>query len=417
MGSGQQALGRPQKNFQCCSQIVGLSLPRSSGKVVLAIMSDYDPHKKVYAAQGGQHSIFDLLHSFADPEYEVDGLSRISDLHMKVGEPIRFRFDGSLELIEGGEPLTEALIRDLVFPLLSEAQRRSFEDNPHKDLDAGFAWDEQGINFRLNVFRDRDGTACVMRMLPKFIPEADAIGFMHEQVWQDLVSIKQGLVLVTGVTGSGKSTTIASLLDYINKSRKVRILTLEDPIEYVFNSEQALISQRENGKHFDTFANGLRSALRENPDIIYVGEIRDAETAQLALTAAETGHCVFSTLHTKDVKGAFSRLIDMFPEGRSAEIAAQMSFTLAYAINQKLLHRKNGEGRVPVFEVLKNNGAVANLVRTGKVHQVYGKIETGQADGMNTFEQHLIELVRQGTLSKEEAIAHANDPAIVNRLD
>ena len=380
-------------------------------------MPDFDPHKKVYEAQGGKHSIFDLLHSFADPALEVDGISRISDLHMKVGEPVRFRYDGELESIRGGEPLTDELIRDLVFPLITEEQRDRFVSNTKNDLDAGFAWEEEKINFRLNVFRDRDGLACVMRMLPKFIPEIDEIGFMNDQVWQDLVSLKQGLILVTGVTGSGKSTTIASMLDYINKSRKVRIITLEDPVEYVFESQQALISQRENGKHFDSFANGLRSALRENPDIIYVGEIRDAETAQLALTAAETGHCVCSTLHTKDVTGSFSRLIDMFPEGRSSEIVTQLSFTLAYSINQRLLTRKSGEGRIPVFEVLKNNAAVANLVRTGKIHQVYGKIETGQADGMNTREQHLIELAERGEISKQEAIAHASDPAIVNRLN
>lgn len=380
-------------------------------------MSDYDPHKKVYRAQGMQLSIFDLLHTFADPALEIDGISRISDLHMKVGEPVRYRYDGDLEEIQDGEPLTDEIIRELVFPLISEDQRRRLESSPLQDLDAAFNWAEQKINFRLNVFRDRDGLACVMRMLPKFIPEVDEIGFMHERVWQELVSVNQGLILVTGVTGSGKSTTIASMLDYINRSRKLRIITLEDPIEYVFTSEQSLISQREVGKHFETFSGGLRSALRENPDIIYVGEIRDAETAQLALTAAETGHCVFSTLHTKDVKGSFSRLIDMFPEGRAAEIQAQLSFTLAFAINQKLLSRKTGEGRVPVFEVLKNNQAIANIVRTGKLHQIYSKIETGQNEGMNTLEQHLIELVERGVISKEEAISHANDPAIVARLN
>ena len=165
------------------------------------------------------------------------------------------------------------------------------------------------------------------------------------------------------------------------------------------------------------FPNGLRSALRENPDIIYVGEIRDAVTAQLALTAAETGHLVLSTLHTKDVKGTFSRIVDMFPSDRSNEIAAQLSFSLAYAISQKLLARKSGNGRVPAFEVLKNTAGVANLVRTSKLHQVYSKMEAGMSDGMNTLEQHLIQLVEQDIISKEEAIAHANDASIVGRLD
>ena len=380
-------------------------------------MQEFDPNKKVYKAKGGNFSIIDLLRSFADPELEVDGISRISDLHMKVGEPVRYRYDGELETIEGGEPLTEEALRELIFPLISQSQRQNLIDNPQLDIDSGYSWDEKKINFRLNIFRDRDGTACVMRMLPKHIPEIDEIGFMSAKVWQDITELKQGLVLVTGVTGSGKSTTIASIIDYVNKSRKARIITLEDPIEYVFSSEQSLISQRELGKHLSDFPNGLRSALRENPDIIYVGEIRDATTAQLALTAAETGHLVLSTLHTKDVKGTFSRIIDMFPAERSTEIAAQLSFSLAFAVSQKLLARKSGNGRVPVFEVLKNNSGVANIVRTGKLHLVYSKIETSQAEGMNTLEQHLIELVEADVISKKEAIAHANDGNIISRLD
>jgi twitching motility protein PilT len=359
----------------------------------------------------------DLLRSFVDPDLEIDGISRISDLHMKVGEPVRYRYDGELETIEAGEPLTEEILKELVFPMLSEKQRQSLSDNPQLDIDSGYTWEEETINFRLNVFHDRDGIACVMRMLPKHIPEIDEIGFMNPQVWQELTALNQGLVLVTGVTGSGKSTTIASIIDAINKSRKVRIITLEDPIEYVFRCEQSLISQRELGKHLSDFPNGLRSALRENPDIIYVGEIRDATTAQLALTAAETGHLVLSTLHTKDVKGTFSRIVDMFPPERSNEIAAQLSFSLAYAISQKLLARKSGQGRVPVFEVLKNNAGVANIVRTAKLHQIYSKMETGLGEGMNTLEQHLIELVEQGVVSKEEAISHANDANIVSRLE
>jgi twitching motility protein PilT len=380
-------------------------------------MPNYDPDKKVYNVQGDLRSIMDLLQSFADPDLEVDGISRISDLHMKVGEPVRYRYDGALETLEDGEVLTEELIRELVFPLINEAQRQRLQDDLSCDIDAGYEWAEQNINFRLNIFRDRDGIACVMRMLPKHIPEVDELGFMNEKVWQDIVQLKQGLVLVTGVTGSGKSTTIASMLDYINKSRKVRVITLEDPVEYVFRSEQALVSQRELGRHINDFPSGLRSALRENPDIIYIGEIRDIETAQLALTAAETGHLVLTTLHTKDVKGTFSRIVDMFPDSRSTEIAAQLSFSLAYAISQKLLSRKSGRGRAPAFEVLRNNLGMANLIRSSNLQQIYGKMETSYNEGMNTLEQHLIQLVQDEAITKAEAIAHANDPAIVNRLD
>ena len=380
-------------------------------------MAEHDINNKVYEAQGGMFSIIDLLRSFTDSEMQTDGIPRISDLHMKVGEPVRYRFDGELETIAEGVPLTKTTLRSLVFPLLSEKQRESLTTNALLDIDAGYTWEDQKLNFRLNVFHDRDGMACVIRMLPKHIPEIDELGFMNPSVWQDITALKQGLVLVNGVTSSGKSTTIASIVEYINKSRNARIITLEDPIEFVFRSEQSLISQRELGKHLSDFPNGLRSALRENPDIIYVGEIRDAVTAQLALTAAETGHLVFSTMHTKDVKGTFSRFIDMFPADQSNEIATQLSFSLAYAISQKLLARKSGIGRIPAFEVLKNNSGVANLVRTFKLQQIYSQMETGVNEGMNTLEQHLIELVAQGLITKEEAISHANDTNIINRLD
>ena len=379
-------------------------------------MANYDINDKVYEAQGGMYSMLDLLRTFTDTDMQTDGMSRISDLHLKVGEPVRFRLDGDLETIAEGIPLTEPVLRSLVFPLLSEKQRQSLTSNVLLDIDAGYTWEEEKLNFRLNVFHDRDGMACVIRMLPKHIPEIDELGFMDPRVWQDITVLKQGLVLVNGVTGSGKSTTIASILEYINKSRKTRILTLEDPIEYVFSSEQSLISQRELGKHLSDFPNGLRSALRENPDIIYVGEIRDSVTAQLALTAAETGHLVFSTMHTKDVKGTFSRFIDMFPGDQSNEIATQLSFSLAFVISQKLLPRKSGNGRIPCFEILKNNSGVANLVRTFKLQQIYSQMETGVNDGMNTLEQHLIELVSNDLITKEEAISHANDANIASRL-
>jgi len=380
-------------------------------------MADYDLNDRVYQAQGGHFSIADLLHNFTDPELQIDGMPRVSDLHMKVGEAVRFRFDGELEIVEGGEALTEEALRRLVYPMLSEAQRDTLEQSPFASVDAGFTWGEGNVSFRLNVFHERDGLACVMRMLPSKLPEADELGFLHDRTWEELVDLKQGLVLVTGVTGSGKSTTIASLLDRINKTRKARIITLEDPIEYLFHSQQSLISQRELGEHMESFGHGLRSALRENPDIIYVGEIRDPETAALALTAAETGHLVFATLHTKDVIGAFGRLVDMFPAERSSEVATQLSFALAFVISQKLLRKKDGLGRVPAFEVMKNSGGVGNIIRTNKLAQIYGRIETGSNEGMNTLEQHLLELYAQGRVTKEEAVLHANDAAVIGRLD
>lgn len=379
-------------------------------------MPDYCPDNKVYEAQKGSYSMHDLMRRFADPELEFDGMPRVSDLHMKVGEPVRYRYDGELETIEGGEVLTNELIYKLVFPLLSKGQRTQLEGSQLLDVDASYYWREAGINFRLNVFYDRDGVACVIRMLPRRIPSIETLGFWGDEVWQELVTMKHGLVLVTGGTGNGKSTTIASLIDYINRTRKCRIITLEDPVEYVFQSEQALISQRELGSNLSSFAAGLKSALRESPDIIYVGEIRDAETASLALTAAETGHLVFSTLHTKDAKGAISRIVDLFPGERSREVHAQMSYSLAFSIGQKLLHRKGDDGRVPVFEVLKNTAGMANLIRTGKLHQVLSKIETSSNEGMHTLEQHLFVLLDNDLITEEEASLHANDTTFETRL-
>ena len=372
-------------------------------------MSELSPDQKVYQAQGGRFSIFDLFASFTDPDLQVDRIPRITDLHMKVGEPVCYRFDNELEPIKNGEALTEDLIRKLVFPLINESQRAAILSGRTKVVEAGYFWEAARINFRLNLFYDRDGLACVLRMLPKRIPALDQLGFLREGVWSDLAELRQGLVLVTGVTGSGKSTTVASLLDYINKSRKARIITLEDPIEYVFQSEQSLVSQRELHTHIDSFAEGLRWALRENPDVIYVGEIRDTATASLALSAAESGKLVLATMHTKDVTSTFGRFMDMFPAERSNEIATQLSFSLAYVVSQKLLARSSGKGHVPAFEVLKNVKGVGHLICSSKIHQVPGKLETGAQFGMNTLEQHLRDLVERGIVTREEAIRHAND--------
>lgn len=379
-------------------------------------MSTSATFPQVYPAQGGLFNIHDLFRSVLESEHMDRGLSRVSDFHLKVGEPIRFRYDGDLEPIPGGSDLTEAVFRELVFPLISEERVQDFLNKPLEDLDTGYFWPEMETNFRLNLFQDRDGSACVLRMLPKSIPDLDEIGFLDDDVWQQLATLKRGLVLLTGVTGSGKSTTIASLIEWINRNRKSRIITLEDPVEYVFKSQLSMVSQRECGLHFRSFAQGLRSALRENPDIIFVGEIRDAESAALALAAAETGHLVLSTLHTKDVVGTFSRLLDIFPPEKSKEVATQLSFSLAYVISQRLLPRKDQAGRVAAFEVLKNDHAVANLIRTERVHQIYGKIETGGQSGMNTLEQHLLDLVESGAITKEMAAQNANDPNFLNRL-
>jgi twitching motility protein PilT len=376
----------------------------------------YDPNRKLYKAGDHLYSMVDILASAISEEYMINGMPRVSDFHLKVGEPIRFRLDNELQLIPGGVPMTHDLIEPMVFSLLRPDHIAQLRNDPLVDLDAAFELPGGKYYFRVNVFRDRDGLAAVIRLLPPFIPPVEEVGFPSDIPWRSIVTAKQGFVLLTGVTGSGKSTTIASLLARINETRPVRVITLEDPIEFVFPNKRALFSQREVGQHAVSFAGGLRSVLRENPDIIYVGEIRDAETASQALTAAETGHLVFSTLHTRDTVGALTRIVDMFPSERNRELMVQLSFSLSFVINQKLIPRANGQGRCVAMEVLRNNPAISNLIRTGNWQQVYGAIETRSKEGMNTLEQSLMALYERGAITIEDAISHANDASIIDRL-
>jgi len=376
----------------------------------------YDPQKKIYQAGDHFYSMVEILGSAVSDEYMINGLPRVSDFHLKVGEPVRFRLDSELQTIPGGLPLTHELIEPMVFSLLRADHIERLRQDTLVDVDTSFELPGGKYYFRVNVFRDRDGMAAVIRLLPPHIPPVEEVGFTSELTWKNIVSAKQGFVLMTGITGSGKSTTIASLLARINEQRAVRIITLEDPIEFVFPNKRALFSQREIGLHAVSFAAGLRSVLRENPDIIYVGEVRDAETASMALSAAETGHLVFSTLHTRDSVGALTRIVDMFPSDRAKELMVQLSFSLSYIINQKLVPRANGQGRVLAMEVLRNSPAMSNLIRNGNWQQIYGSIETRLKEGMNTLEQALISLYERGYITMEDTISHANDASIIDRL-
>jgi len=366
----------------------------------------------VYLVGDQMLSILDLLNRFVDKKWERNGISRLADLHLKVGEAARFRLDGDLIPMDKATPLTKASVRGLVYPLLRADQVEKLEREYPQDVDAAFHIEEEGgMNFRINAFHDRDGLACVIRSLPRTVPPMDALGFPEEDVLHNILKLSQGLVVVTGITGSGKSTTIASLLAELNRTENLRVITLEDPIEYVMKNEKCLVSQREVGLHTPTFHGGLRSALREDPDVVLVGEIRDTETATLALTAAETGHLVFTTLHTRDAKGVITRIVDLFPPERSKEVMSQLSFSLAYVIAQKLLPRQDGKGRVATYEVLKNVPAVANLIRTGNWHQIYATIQLSAKDHMITLEKHLAQLVARGIITRDAAQVYANDPS------
>jgi len=381
-------------------------------------MSDTDLLSVPFYRAGLERLCFsEILGMFLDPSKKSGNFSRVSDMHVKIGLAISFRTDDELVPVDKGTAVSDEAMLHMLTILLSEKQLAQVSDaDAPQDVDTAFEWTEQGVNFRLNVFRDRDGLAFVMRMLSSSIPAIQEVGLPSEAIWQEITTLKRGLVLVTGVTGSGKSTTISSLINHINLHRKARIITLEDPVEFIFKNESCMVSQRQVGQDVGSFSAGLKSALRENPDIIFVGEIRDTETATLALSAAETGHLVFSTLHTRDAKGALSRIVDMFPAEQAKFICLQLSFSLSYVLSQKLVPRTDGGGRILVMEVLKNLPSIGNLIRTGNWQQVYSAMETQSREGMLTMEQHLLFLHQHGIISKESALAYANDASLAERL-
>ena len=342
-------------------------------------------------------SILDLLDYFG--KFEP---MRISDLHLKVGEPPCYRKDGLLERVNG-KKLDETTAKSLIFGLLTEEEEAKVKRG--RELDSSFQ--TKGYRFRINVFYDIDGISASIRALPLQIPRVDDIGFPNT-IWEDIVKRSYGLVLITGITGSGKSTTIASLIERINETRECRVITLEDPIEYLFKQKKALISQREIGRDTSSFSEGLRAMLREDPDVIFVGEMRDRESISRTLTASETGHLVFSTLHTRDTIGSITRILDYFPTDRENEVKNQLSLGLSYIISQKLIPRKNGKGRVVAMEILNNDYAIANLIRVGKIEQVYSQIQTKTKDylpeqKMTTLEMSIANLVKKEIIDIKEA--------------
>ncbi len=393
------------------------SLIMALKKCLYPMTQQYDINQPIYQVGDSPLSFSQMLNYFIDPAYKRGNLSRISDMHVKMGRPVSFRIDDDLTPMPGAVEVTDEVIRYMLGILLSEKHLAvALSEDEAQDVDTAFEWEEQKVNFRLNIFRDRDGLAFVMRVLASNIPSIQEVGLPSDKIWQDITSLKRGLVLVTGVTGSGKSTTISSLINHVNLYRKTRIITLEDPVEFLFKSESSMVSQRQVGQDVPTFAAGLRSALRENPDVIFVGEIRDTETASLALSAAETGHLVFSTLHTRDAKGALSRIVDMFPSEQTKSLCLQLSFSLSFVLSQKLVPRADGNGRILAMEVLKNIPALGNLVRSGNWQQVYSTMETQSKEGMMTMEQHLLHLYQHGIISKETAITYTNEASLIERL-
>ncbi len=364
---------------------------------------EHSASAKVYPTKElGKLSILDMLNYF-----EKRGAMRVSDLHIKVDAPPAYRIDGDLVKLKG-PTVTRQMSKQLLYPLLSNENLRKFRARHSVDCSYRLG----SLQFRINIFRENDGIAGAIRALSLDIPKVEDIGFPND-VWKDIINRRHGLVLMTGITGAGKSTTIASLIHRISVKSACRIMSVEDPIEYIFPQEYSIISQRELGRDVESFAAGLKEMLRQDPDIIFVGEMRDAETISMTLMAAETGHLVFSTLHTRDATGTITRILDYFPAGRQSEVRNQMSLGLAYIICQKLIPKKDGTGRIVAMEILNNNYATANLIRTGKIEQIYSQLQTKTRnrpdEKMLTLEKHLAMLVKKDKIDLLEAKKWAND--------
>lgn len=323
--------------------------------------------------------------------------SDASDLHISAGEPPMLRIHGNMKKVKIPS-LTPEDAYSLIYDIMNDAQRKEFEENLELDFSMSLG---EVARFRVNCFKQNRGLGAVFRQIPTKILTLDQLGM--PEILRTIASADKGLILVTGPTGSGKSTTLAGMIDYINDTDEGHILTIEDPIEFVHVSKKSLINQREVGASTKSFAAALKSALREDPDIILVGEMRDLETIQLALTAAETGHLVFGTLHTSTAPKTVDRIIDVFPPNQQAQVRQMFAESIKAVITQNLC-AKVGGGRVAALEIMRGNPAVRNLIREGKIHQIPSVMQTSQSQGMQTMEMHLRELVDKNLITRETAI-------------
>lgn len=330
--------------------------------------------------------------------------NKASDLHLSAGLPPMIRVHGDVRRINV-EALEHKQVHDMVYDIMSDTQRKVFEDT----LECDFSFEIQGLaRFRVNAFNQNRGAGAVFRTIPSKILTLEQLN--TPRVFADLALKPRGLVLVTGPTGSGKSTTLAAMVNHLNENEYGHVLTVEDPIEFVHESKKCLVNQREVGPHTLSFSNALRAALREDPDAILVGELRDLETIRLALTAAETGHLVFGTLHTSSAAKTIDRVVDVFPAAEKEMVRAMLSESLIAVISQTLCKLKDGSGRVAAHEIMIATSAIKNLIRENKIAQMYSSIQTGQGLGMQTLDQNLSDLVRRNVISPAEARGKAKFP-------
>ena len=337
--------------------------------------------------------------------------AKASDVHLTPGFPPAMRDRGKIIPMEGFPVLSTQQTRDVVFSILNDDQRKRFENN----LQLDFAYAIPGVaRFRVNCFFQRGSVSAAFRLVPQEIPSLDSLNV--PQVLREFADKPRGFVLVTGPTGSGKSTTLAAIIDLINGDRQDHILTIEDPIEFLHQHKKSIVNQREVGADAVDFALGLRAALREDPDVILVGEMRDLETMATALTAAETGHLVFATLHTQSTAQTVDRIIDVFPPEQQAQVRTQLSIALQGIVTQQLLPTADGMGRIVACEVLVPTPAIRNLIREGKTHQIYAAVQTSGAVGMQTMDADLVRLVRAGKITRTLAEQRASVPEELKRL-